>query len=260
MKKTLVLAAALIFLVPASIFADQIQFRLGVFLPGGVANSYLGSHPDSLWTIELDQMSFRPRDFNSVILGVSYDFFVNKYISLAVGVDTYNKSDYGYYRDWVSNTLNDGDYAFPYQYYLGNDITHSFHVSITPLQLSLKFTPLGRRARIVPYVGGGGSLVFWSVTMFGDMVDFSTPYVYSDPDLGDVDVYPVVPVASRESGTAFGWHAFGGIQVPVGYRATIDAEARYQGGAKGNLHDLFAGFEPLELSGWAFTVGLSYWF
>jgi opacity protein-like surface antigen len=259
MKKMTVLAAALLLLVPALAFSDSISIRVGLFLPRGVTSSYLSGHPDSLWRIELDQMSFKPSDYNAGIVGIGYDYFVGKYINLALSVDTYNRSEVGYYMDWVANTLDTGDFAFPFQDFLGNDITHSFRVTSTPVELSLKFLPLGRKGRIVPYVGGGASMVFWNIHMFGDMVDFSTPYIYTDPDLGDVTVYPVVPIAGQESGTSFGWHAMGGFQVPIGYRATIDAEARYHS-ATGNLHQLFEGFEPFEFSGWAFTAGLSFWF
>ena len=259
MKKLTVLAAALLLIVPAVTFADQIQLRLGYFVPKATTGSYLNNHPDSLWAIEFDQMSFLPKDYRGSIVGIGYDYFVNKYVSLALSIDTYNRSQFGYYRDWVMNTLAEGDFAFPFEFFLGTDITHSFRVTITPLQLSLKLLPLGRRAKIVPYVGGGGSLVFGSVRMFGDMVDFADPFVYTDPELGDVDVYPVVPVIAHETATTFGWHAFGGIQVPVGYRVTIDAEARYHS-AKATFHNLFEGFEPFELGGWAFSAGLSYWF
>lgn len=259
MKKMTVLAAALLLVIPAVSFADQLQLRLGYYLPKATTNSYLNTHPDSLWTIELDQMSFTPNDFRGSIVGISYDFFLNKYVSLSVGVDSYNRSRVGFYNDWVMNTLTEGDFAFPFDLFFGSDITHSFRVSFTPVQLSIKVLPLGRRARIVPYVGGGGSLVFASVRMFGDQIDFSNPFIYTDPDLGDIDVFPVVPVIAHESTTSIGWHAFGGIQVPVGYRVTIDAEARYHY-ARATLHNLFEGFEPLELGGWAFTAGLSYWF
>ena len=259
MKKTIVLAVGLLLLVPVLAFSDSISIRVGYFLPRGVTGSYLNSHPDSLWRIELDQMSFKPSDYNASIVGIGYDYFVGKHFNLSLSVDTYNRSEVGYYLDWVSNTLDQGDFAFPAADYFGNDIVHSFRVTITPLQASLKFLPLGRKGRIVPYVGGGISLTFWNIHMFGDMVDFSTPFVYTDPDIGDVTVYPVTQIASHESGTSFGWHAMGGVQVPIGYRATIDAEARYHD-AKANLHKLFEGFEPFELSGWAFTLGLSYWF
>jgi len=258
MKKLTVLAAGLLFLVPWA-FSDSISVRGGYFMPRALTNSYLNAHPDSLWTIELDQMSFAPKDYRGGIVGFAYDYFVSKNASLSLSLDSYNKSQVGFYNDWVLNTLNEGDFAFPFDLYFGDDIVHSFRVTSTPLELSLKFLPLGRRTKLIPYVGGGATLAFWSVRMFGDMVNFSDPWIYPDSVLGDVTIYPVESVVSRERGTAFGWHAFGGIQVPFGYRATIEAEARYHA-AKAGLHNLFEGFEPLELGGLALTVGLSYWF
>jgi hypothetical protein len=259
MKKLAIIAAGFLLLVPSLAFSDSISIRLGFYLPRALTNSYLNTHPDSLWTIELDQMSFAPKDYNGGIIGISYDYFASKNISLALSVDGYNKSNFGFYNDWVLNTLTEGDFAFPFEFYLGNDILHSFRVSITPVELSLKLLPLGRRAKIIPYVGGGASMVFYGVRMFGDMVNFSDAFIYPDPDLGDVTIYPVESVNSRDRGTAFGWHAFGGIQVPIGFRATIEAEVRYRA-AKGQLGGLFQGFDDLELGGLALTAGISYWF
>jgi hypothetical protein len=66
-------------------------------------------------------------------------------------------------------------------------------------------------------------------------------------------------LSARESTTSFGWHAFGGFQVPIGYRATIEAEARYHA-AKARFDNLFVGFDDFEVGGLAVTLGLSYWF
>jgi hypothetical protein len=259
MKKLAVVAAGLILLVPSLAFSDSISLRLGYFFPKALSDSYLSTHPDSLWTIELDQMSFAPRDYRGGTVGIGYDHFLNKNISLSLIVDAYNKSNVGFYNDWVVNTLAEGDFAFPFEFYEGGDIVHSFRVSITPVELSLKFLPLGRRAKIIPYIGGGASMVFYGVRMFGDMVNFGDPWIYTDSVLGDVDIYPVEPIFSRENGTAFGWHAFGGIQFPIGFRATIEAEARYRS-ATGRFNGLFQGFDDFELGGLALTAGISYWF
>jgi len=259
MKKLTVLAAGLLLLIPTLSFADSISLRLGYFMPRALSNSYLGLHPDSLWTIELDQMSFAPKDYRGGMIGLSYDRFIGPNLSVALTVDGYNKSQVGFYNDWVLNTLDEGDFAFPYEFYLGDDIVHSFRVGITPVQLSLKFLPLGRRAKIIPYVGGGASLVFTSVRMFGDQVNFADPWIYTDPDLGDIDIYPVEMLSARETATSFGWHAFGGIQVPIGYRATIEAEARYHA-AKARFDNVFVDFDDFEVGGLALTLGLSYWF
>jgi len=259
MKKLTVLAVGLLLLVPTLAFSDSITLRLGYFMPRALTNSYLTGHPDSLWTIELDQMSFQPKDYRGGMIGISYERFLGPNLSLALTLDGYNKSEVGFYNDWVLNTLTDGDFAFPYEFYLGEDIVHSFRATVTPLQLSLKFLPLGRRIKIIPYVGGGASLVFASVRMFGDQVNFADPWIYTDPDLGDIDIYPVESLAARESEMAFGWHAFAGIQVPLGYRATIEAEARYHA-AQVRFDNMFVDFDAFEVGGLAVTVGLSYWF
>lgn len=257
MKKLTILAAALLLLVPSLALADSVQLRLGFFMPR--FSTDLALHPDSLWAIELDQMSFAKKDFRGGMVGIAYDYFLGKNINLSLALDTYNQNEFGYYNDWVMNTLEEGDFAFPWELYLGDDISHSLKVSSTPLQLSIKLLPLGRRARILPYVGGGASLVFWNVRMYGDMVNFADPWVYTDPDLGDVDIYPVETTLGRESGMSFGWHAFGGFQIPVGYRTTIEAEVRYHD-IKAKFEDWFLGFEDLDLGGLSLTLGLSYWF
>jgi opacity protein-like surface antigen len=259
MKKLTILALGLLILIPSLAFSDSISLRLGYYMPKALSNSYLNAHPDSLWTIEFDQMSFIPKDYRGGMVGIGYDYFVSRNVSLALSVDAYNKSQVGFYNDWVVNSLTEGDFAFPFEFYEGGDIVHSFRVTITPVELSLKFLPFGRRTRVIPFVGGGVTMVFYGAHMFGDMVNFSDPWIYTDPDLGDVDIYPVESVNSRERGTAFGWHAFGGIQVPIGYRATIEAEARYRA-AKGQFNGLFQGFDDFELGGLALTVGVSYWF
>ncbi|MGB8958229.1 MAG: hypothetical protein WCC00_04365 [Candidatus Aminicenantales bacterium] len=259
MKKLTVIALGLLLLIPSLAFSDSITLRLGYFFPKALSDSYLINHQDSLWAIEFDNMSFLPKDYRGGTVGIGYDYFLSKNISLALSVDAYNKSNVGFYRDWVVNTVDQVDFAFPSELYFGGDIVHSFRVTITPVELSLKLLPLGRRARIIPYVGGGASMVFYGARMFGDTVNFADPWIYTDPDLGDVDIYPVEPVASRDNGTAFGWHAFGGIQFPIGYRATIEAEARYRS-AKGRFNGLFQGFDDFELGGLALTAGISYWF
>jgi hypothetical protein len=259
MKKLTVIAAALLVLVPSLAFSDSISLRFGYYMPRALSNSYLSSHPDSLWTIELDQMSFPMKDFRGGIMGFSYEYFVSKNFSLAFTLDSFNRTRMGYYNDWVWFALDEGDFAFPYELYDGDDIVHSFSVTTTPLQLSVKFAPLGRKTKIIPFVGGGATLNLWRVRMYGDMVDFSDPWIYTDEVLGDIDIYPLESVNGRESGVAFGWHAFGGIEVPIGYRATFGLEARWHS-SKAKFEEWFLGFDDFELGGLALTAGFSYWF
>jgi len=257
MKKLTVIAAGLLLLVPSLAFSDTFSLRLGYFMPGASAD--ILAHPDSLWAIEFDQMSFSKTKFNGTIYGLSYDYFVSPNISLSFTLDSYSKNRPGYYVDFAQFDLDEGPFAFPADIYDGYIIEHAFAVSSTPLQVSVKLLPLGRKTRLIPFVGGGAGLYFWSVRLQGEMVNFSDPWIYPDPDLGDIDVYPVDLVNGKEKGSHFGYHAFAGFQIPIGFRATIEAEARYHW-AKAKFNEWFLGFEDFDLGGLAITAGFTYWF
>lgn len=259
MKKLTVLAAVLLLFIPSLAFSDSISLRLGYFMPRALSNSYLAAHPDSLWAIEFSQMSFSMEKYRGTTMGLSYEYFVNKNVSLAFTLDSYSKNRPGYYVDYRQFDLDEGAFAFPYELYDANIIEHAFGVSSTPLQVSVKFMPLGRKTRLIPFVGGGAGLYFWSVRMYGEMIDFSDPWVYTDDVLGDIDVYPVQSVNGRENGAVFGYHAFAGFQIPIGFRATVEAEARYHW-AKARFDEWFVDFDDFDLGGLALTVGFSYWF
>lgn len=278
MKKLTILAAGLLLLVPVLAFSDSISLRGGYFMPRALSNAYLALHPDSLWAIEFDQMSFTMEKYRGTMMGISYEYFVGKNLSLAFTLDSYSKSRPGYYVDYVQFGLDEGDFAFPFEFYDGDVIQHAFSVSSTPLQVSLKITPLGRKTRLIPFVGGGAGLYFYSVRMYGQMVifnptdqfgdpidwyyDFETDTAYAnpaDPNLLDELVYPVESVNGREKGSVFGYHAFAGFQIPIGFRATLEAEARYHW-ASATFAEWFQGFDKFDLGGLALTVGFNYWF
>lgn len=257
MKKTIAILAAVLILAPGLALANAFSLRAGYFFPRAQT-----SLADSLWTIEFENMSFGKSDFNHSILGFSYEYFLSRELSLVFGLDTYSRIKAGYYRDWVGYEFDEGDFAFPAEYYDGDfDVAHSFSFSLTPIQVSLKILPLGRRSKVIPYIGGGAGVYIWGVRLRGDMIDFSDEYVYEDPDLGDVSVYPVLPTqAEEETRFSFGGHVFGGFQVPVANRLTIEAEVKQHFVNKGVFTEAFEGFEPFDLSGFQVTVGVNYWF
>lgn len=260
MKKLTVLAAGLLLLVPTLAFSDTFSLRLGYYMPRALSNAYLTAHPDSLWGIEFTQMSFPMEKFRGTIMGIGYEYFVSKNLSLAFTLDSFSKNRPGYYVDYGQFDLDEGAFAFPYEFYDAYIIEHAFSVSSTPLQVSLKFLPLGRKTRLIPFVGGGAGLYFWSVRLQGETIDFSDPWVYTDPVLGDIDVYPVLSGQyAKEKGAHFGYHAFAGFQIPIGFRATLEAEARYHW-AKAKFDEWFVGFEDFDLGGLAITLGFNYWF
>jgi hypothetical protein len=265
MKKLIVLIFGLVVLIPSLAFSDMMTFRLGYYMPYSFTSSYLSSHPDSLFAIEINNMSFVPSDFRGSILGVGYEFFLTRQLSFAISADFFSHETGGFYKGWVGINLNttgfQGEYAFPYPQFSGQyEIQHSLDVSMYPVQFSLKFTPLGRKTRIIPYVGAGAGVYFLNVAVRGEMPDFNAgqapPPPYQVPT-----IYPVVLVDAHETRVVLGGHAFAGIMVPIGYRLTLEAEARYHY-ARANFRSAFpaSDYGPIDLSGLSLSIGLNYWF
>jgi opacity protein-like surface antigen len=252
MKKTIGLVAILVLLLPTLGMSGALSFRLGYFVPRAQSD---------LWTIEFQNMSFQKSNFQTTTLGIYYEHFLTKELSLMIGVDSYNQIRLGDYKDYVGYSFDEGDFAFPSKNYDGDfAISHNFGVSITPVQMSLKLTPFGRRSSFIPYVGGGVSLYIWSVKLLGDMVDFTDEWVYTDPDLGDVPIYGIYQAQARaESRFSVGFQAFAGFMIPVASRLALEAEFKYNVG-KGNLGENFPDFEDFDLGGYQLSLGVNYWF
>jgi len=230
--------------------ADVVSFRIGYFVPAAKSD---------LWQTEFNQMSFTKSDFSTSGFVFSYEYFLSREISISISVDSYTKQKMGEYMDYVGETIDYEDWAFDYGE--GWAILHNYSVSITPIQASLKLTPLGRRAKFIPYIGGGVGIYLWGVKMFGDLVDFNEYEIFYDPNIDDyVAGYSVYTVDAREEGKiAFGYHAFAGFMIPIANRISLDASFKYSV-AKGNLTEAFEGFEPFDLSGYQISVGINYWF
>lgn len=266
MKKSVILFLALIFLTPSLAFSGIVTFKLGFFIPRAESD---------LWQIEFENMSFSKSDYYGSNFGFVYEYFLTRELSFTLGVDGYNRNKNGYYTERigiVGTAVGEASYnfAFPLEYQDdfspmdSFDIFHSFLVSITPIQLSLKITPLGRGKSIIPYIGGGVGLYIWSVRIQGQVVDFNDEWLY-DPGSGSlVPVYPVWDSFLREdSRLSIGYHGFAGIMIPVAQKFTLELEFKYNY-AKGNfrtgLDASFEGFNAFDLSGYQFSLGMNYWF
>ncbi len=252
MKKHLILIAAVLIALPALGFSDTFSFRVGYFFPR--ADNSKGS----LWKTQFENLTLTRTDYQATIFGISYEHSFNPYLSVEVGADTYSKTKSGFYNDWVGYSLTDGDFAFPVSEFQGSfSLIQTFSVSILPIQVSLKVTPLGRRGGFIPYFGGGAALNIWSVRIYGDMVDFSDPRPHYP--VGDVTIYPVYIVDARDSTKLnVSYQAFAGVMIPVGVRMTIDGGFKYIIG-KGTLKKI-QDFKPMDFDGFEITLGINYWF
>lgn len=254
MKKNLIFFLALIFLAPSLSASGMVTFKIGYFIPRADSD---------LWQTEFDQMTFKKSHFQNTNFGFAYEYFITRQVGLTLSVDGYNKNKVGQYYDYVGysgTTLGTvDDFAFPIDYEGDFIPAHTFNVSITPIQLSLKFHPLGRKGKFLPYVGGGVGIYIWRVRLIGDMIDFSDEWIYDDPVEGEIIVYPIYLVNVREdTKLAIGYHGLAGIMFPVAQRFTLEAEFKYNF-SQGDLKD-FEGFEPFDLGGYQISFGINYWF
>ncbi len=249
MRKSLILFLALIFLTPTLGFSRIFTFKAGIFVPRAQSD---------LWITEFDQMSFTKNNYITTNFGFAYEYFLTREVSLVIGVDSYSKNKLGSYNDYIGISLVEGDFAFPIEDYQGDFFpNHAFNVTITPIQLSLKLSPMGRTGKIIPYVGGGVGLYLWNVRLNGYFIDFDDVYIYI-PD--NIDIFPIDPVDAWENNRlSFGYHAFGGVMVPFTRRMTVEVEFKYNR-ADGQLKEAFIGFEPFDLTSYQVSLGLNYWF
>ena len=253
MKKTLMISLIIliiVFLVPSLAKADTVSFKVGYFIPRAESD---------LWQIEFENMDFKKSDFMGSNFGFSYEYFLTRELSLALSIDGYTRKKVGLYNDYIKETVGGQDYAFDYGE--GYGISHVFDVSITPIQVSLKIAPLGRKGSFIPYVGGGVGIYLWNVRIQGDMIDFSDPVEFYDTSLDEYVIgYPVyITDAREENKIKLGYHALGGVMFPIANRISIEGEFKYNF-LKGNFSESFLGFEAFDLSGYQISIGLNYWF
>jgi opacity protein-like surface antigen len=204
-------------------------------------------------------MDFTKSAFNSTNFGFSYEYFVSNNFSIVLGVDGYNRQKVGTYEGFISEEIDNEIWAFDYGE--GFPISHVFAVSITPIQLSLKLAPLGRSGRFIPYIGGGVGLYLWNVRLQGEMIDFNDAELFYDPNLDeDVWGYYVYEVDAREdSRLSVGYHAFGGIMVPIANRISLDVAFKYSI-VTAAFTEGFVGFPDFDLGGYTIVIGMNYWF
>lgn len=173
-------------------------------------------------------------DFDGIFGGAEYNAAISPFLEVGVHVDGYGRSVDTSYRDYTRAD--------------GSDIFQTLKLTSVPFGVTVRIIPTSKRARVAPYVGGGVDAVFYKYEEFGDFIAFE------DPDL------PVISDYFTSEGVAFGVHAVGGLRVYVNRDFAITGEGRYLW-AGDDMGDDFAPNEPglvnrIDLSGWAFTVGL----
>ena len=188
-----------------------------------------------------ETLTIEKGDFNTPTFGLDVALVVHPRIDVLVGFEFSKSTTESEYRDFEEDD--------------GSPIRQQTELAISPISGSIKFylTPRGReisRFAFVPskaraYVGGGAGFVYYRLAQTGDFVDFLDLSIFS---------------AEFES-TGFGTeaHAFGGVDVQLAPAIYLSFEGRYTF-ADADLSGDFVGFDPIDLSGFRITGGISYSF
>ncbi|MFQ6082145.1 MAG: hypothetical protein ACE5WD_02160 [Candidatus Aminicenantia bacterium] len=248
MKKYIISFIIIGLFFPSLIFSDTITFKFGEFFPR--TNS-------DLWETEFDNMDFTKGDFVSTILGFEYEYNLTRNLSFAFEISSYSRNVSGFYKDW----LNIDDFAYPAGVNeiidnYGIPISHVFGVSITPIQISFRVSPMGRKARIMPYFGAGLGVYFWRCKLQGETPLFDYEHEWYDTDF-DVYVYEIWYSDIRdENNISLGFHGMAGLMIPFGERLVLIGEFKYSS-AKGELEE-FLDFEDFDLTSYQISLGIAY--
>ena len=205
--------------LPAAAAAGGLDVRLGAFWPSADSNLF-DDDSELYFVTDGDWIGFTG--------GAEYSMKLANNLEVGLHLDGYGKHVDTAYRDFEREE--------------GGDIRQTLELDTVPLGVTLRVIPTGRNARIAPFLGVGGDVVFYEYKEYGDFVDFF------DPDL------PVIPDSFFSDGVAWGLHATGGLRVFVNDDFAVVGEARYLW-AEDDMDDDFRG-NRIDLGGLSATLAM----
>ena len=195
----------------------QLRFRFGLFEPSGSSAG---------WDDVFEGFTGQSSDLDDMVWGGDYLWRFGGGSGVMFGGSYYRGSTRSAYRDWVA-----GD---------GSDVRHTTRLELS--DLTVAFVHRFGTARVRPYIGAGGGLLWWRLVDQGDFIDFG------DPEL------PVFSAWYGADGTTFEAVGLAGLEIPLSPVWGVLIEGRYRW-AGDTLGDDFADFGDLDLSGWELSGG-----
>jgi hypothetical protein len=182
------------------------------------------------------ETTFETNDLASFAGTIGYDHFLGDYVNLGGSVSF----------QYADTDVADVDFEFEN----GSPIFRTISLQMIPLEANIRFLPTGRDASIIPYFGGGVGLYLWEYEEIGDFVinrNSDNPEIISGTAFSD--------------GADPGFHVEGGVYIPFGRSVAFAAEGKYWK-AEGDLdpEGFDPAFEPIDLSGFQISGGVSFWF
>lgn len=187
------------------------------------------------------ELTIERSDFDAPLIRIEGAIAVSRRFQVLVDVDISRTSIDSESRDFIGTD--------------GLPIVQATSLDKTAVTGSIKFalTPRGDQVsalawvprRVVPYAGGGGGVMKYSLKQSGEFVDREDLSVFTDSFSSD--------------GWAPTLHAFGGVDIRLFRMLFLGIEGRYVWSST-DLDADFLGFDPIDLSGFVTSVGVSWVF
>lgn len=208
------------------------DFRLGMFYPRADSD---------LFDMVTRELTLEKSDFQAWNLGIDLGFNLFERVDLVFGFDYASRSKTSEFRNYIDEQ--------------GLPITQTTDFLETSLTAGIRylFVPRGRGVgryawmpnRIVPFVEAGGGALYYHFEQFGDFVDAATLEIFR--------------AYLKSSGWAPVVYLGGGTDIHL-YKSTyVTLDLRYSW-SKQDLSRSFTGFDPIDLSGFRATAGISLYY
>ena len=205
-------------------------------LRGGWAYALAGS---DIFDETTSQLTLDKSDFSSLTFGGDISWFASPKFDLVFDGEFARTSKGSEMRDWV-----DAD---------DKPIEQTTKYRRVPLTVGMRYylTDRGRSisnfayvpSKYATYVGAGVGAMYWRFAQDGDFVDFASPNL------------AIRRYELDDSGWAPMAHGMAGFDYNIGPWLALNAEGRYQWARAELDPQVFEGFEKIDLSGFAGTVG-----
>jgi len=211
---------------PALAQQQTVNFYVGGFSPRG----FDSRGTDDVLFQNANFLTFNIDDFHAATVGGEWLVGITDLFDAGFSVGFYQNSTPAVYTNLVNSD--------------GSEIDQELKLRIVPITATVRLLPLGHRAPVKPYVGGGVAIQSWRYSETGEFVDADSN-IFRDSFVG--------------SGTEVGPVVLGGVTFPIGPVA-VGGELRYMWG-KGTLpaSENFSG-PKIDLGGlnYLFTVGFHF--
>ena len=203
---------------------SQFRVRLGQFEPRG---------DSAYWNEKFDVFTGSVDQFDDISIGGDYLLALGRRNGLMFSLDAYEGEDDQAYLDFVDE--------------FGSPIVHTTRLEFVSATAAYVLSLTGRDAAVVPYVGVGGGIYDWELEESGDFIDFGVvpAEIFTD--------------SFRDGNTTLGWFWLAGVEVPIGPRWSVFAEARFAD-AEDELSGDFDELGDLDLGGRQIVGGASWRF